>query len=96
MTRLLTAGLLVALFVLGSPLAPPPPAHADSAPVLFLVTPWGVVVVTEGDPDTPDFTDGGGRHYTVRDASGNEIDVDANWLSEFLFNALGNLFDLTK
>ena len=91
--RHLAAGLLVALLISGSPAAPPPPVQAESVPVVVYIPPY-IVLITEGDPDTPDGTCQG-PNYVAYGEGGSQIEVDHNWLTEFLFNALGNWFDLT-
>ena len=92
--RHLAAGILVAVLLLGTPAAPPPPVHAESAEVVVLITPFGIVVITEGDPDVPDGTDQG-PNYSVFAEDGTQIEVDHNWLSEYLFKTLGTWFDLS-
>ncbi len=94
MNRHLAAGILVAILLVGSPAAPPPHVHAESADVVVLVTPFGIVVITEGDPDVPDGTDRG-PNYAVYADDGTQIEVDQNWLTEYLFKALGTWFDLS-
>lgn len=92
--RHLAAGILVAVLLLGTPAAPPPPAHAESAEVVVLITPFGVVVITEGDPDVPDGTYQG-QNYTVYAEDGTQVEVDRNWLTEYLYKTLGTWFDLS-
>lgn len=91
--RPIVLGLLITLLLLGSPMAPATPAHADSDPVL-LILPGGLCLLIEGDPDTPDGTESG--NYVVQDDSGDVVEVDHNWLLQFLFDTFGTWFELTK
>jgi hypothetical protein len=76
-------------------MVPPSPAHADSAPIVLLLPDGSILVVGEGDPDTPDGTIPG-SNYVVYNENGDQIEVDHNWLTEFVFTTYGSLIELIK